>query len=169
MDVSLIILLVLIALLVLAALATVLIRSLLASAILLALASTVVSLILFVFGMPLAAVMELAVCTGLVTAIYASAISLMSPDTNPKRNKAAENRAWLYRHMALPVILLALTALILVFVPHLDFGLVDTSLAEQNTQAVLWDLRNVDIFGFALLVLAGVLGVAVLIDQREEK
>ena len=169
MGFDFIVLIILIILLLAAALATVLLRDLLASAILLALTSTVVALILFVLGMRLAAVMELAVCAGLVTAVFASAISLLKPERADRKNRAAENRAWILRHLPLPVILLVLGALVLIFVPQIGIDLIGETSTDPTVQMVLWDARLMDILGLVLLILAGVLGVAVLIGHREEK
>ncbi|MCL2631957.1 MAG: hypothetical protein FWD45_02550 [Coriobacteriia bacterium] len=176
-DSMVMIMFVLLALLLVAVLATVVVRNLLGSAILLAVTSTVVALILFVLEMKLAAVMELAVCAGLVTAIYASAISLSKPEQDEKRNVKAENRAWILRHLALPLILIALAVLVVFLVPQvpIDFGTAADAAggaagaASPTVQTVLWDLRMVDILSLALLILAGVLGVAALIGKREEK
>ena len=169
MGADFIILVVLMALLLLSSLATVLTRNLLPSAILLALASTVVAMVLFFLGLRLAAVMELAVCVGLVTAIYASAISLLKPANEEKKNLAEERKAWFFRYLPLPVVLLAITILGLVFVPHLELNRPSGEPAGPTTQALLWDAHALDILGLVFLILAGVLGVAVLIGRREEK
>jgi len=78
LNASIAIMTVLLVLLVVSALSTVLVKKVLSSAILLAGVSTVLAMVLFMSGMQLAAMMELAVSAGLVTAIFASAISLMN-------------------------------------------------------------------------------------------
>ncbi|MFA5085344.1 MAG: hypothetical protein WC482_03165, partial [Candidatus Omnitrophota bacterium] len=60
---------------------TVMTRSLLKSTIGLALTSAIITIIMFRLGSPLAAVFELSVCTGLITAVFVSTISLVKPLT----------------------------------------------------------------------------------------
>ncbi|MBU2530547.1 MAG: NADH-quinone oxidoreductase subunit J [Elusimicrobia bacterium] len=79
--------LVLFVLIILLALAAVMTENILFSAIILSLVSVGVSLILFTFGSPYAAVFELSVCAGLITALFISVISLMPKEKNlPKKH-----------------------------------------------------------------------------------
>jgi len=157
-----------------AALATVLVPTLLPSAVLLGLTSVCVAAVLFICGYQLAAVMELLVCTGLVTAILASAISLLNPEPDAAQTEAADAsqaaRRRLLRYIPLPLIVIALTVAVLMFYgggqafePSL------LSQASNTTAQTLWNERSYDVIGMTMLILAGVLGVTALIKQREEK
>jgi len=166
-----------------AALATVMVRTLLPSALLLGLTSIFIAIVLFICGYQLAAVMELLVCTGLVTAILASAISMLNPATAEEsgdasltdaeaqaeaHDQAAKQRS--LRYLLLPVLVIALGALIIWLYPRgeaLVPGLVTSSFS--TTAETLWTERSSDIVGLSLLILAGVLGVTILIKQRGEK
>ena len=71
----------LLVLMLIAALWTVMGRSLLKAAIGLAITSAVIAILMFRLDSPLAAVFELSVCTGLVTVLFVSTISLTKPLT----------------------------------------------------------------------------------------
>ena len=148
--------------LVVSAVATVMIRNLLGAAVTLALTSAILTVALFVMGAQLAAVMELSVCAGLVTAVFASAISL----TRPQEDEAPDKK-WGPRFLPLPFLLLVLTAGILLLWPGMDVKILGGNFADASAQQVLWDQRALDILGLALIILAGVLGVAVLFRERE--
>ena len=68
-------------LLIVAALGTVMTRSLLRSAMGLALTSAILTVFMFRLGAPLAGVFELSVCTGLISVLFISTISLTEPLT----------------------------------------------------------------------------------------
>ena len=163
----------LLAALVLAVFSAVVIRTLLAATVLLALSSVLVAIILFVSGMKLAAVIELSVGVGLVTAILASAIAMLkssedeSQDAAEKKGKGRAKR--LVRYLPLPIIMLLVAALILNFVPGMDINSAQSLSSDASVQTILWNNRALDIIGLTLLILAGVLGVAELIRRREEK
>ena len=174
MGFDFIIMCILIGLLLVAAVFAVCVYDLMPSAFLLAVASALVAVILYMLDMRLAAAIELAVCVGLVTAIYASAISLVRPaptdkTERSKANLSAAKRAWARRHIPLPIILLVLTALVFIFVPRLDLPINTSEVLSTSSQSILWGARALDIFGLGFLIHAGVLGVAVLIGPREER
>ena len=151
--------------LVLSAVGTAVMRNLLASAVALALTSAVLTIVLFILGMQLAAVIELSVCAGLVTAVFASAISLTLP-----REDEAPNKKERLRYLPLPFILLVLAAGIVLLWPGMDLPkIMGGDLTGVTAQQVLWDQRALDILGLALIILAGVLGVAVLFKERKEE
>jgi len=145
--------------LLLSAVGTAVMRNLLASAVALALTSAVLTIVLFILGMNLAAVIELSVCAGLVTAVFASAISL----TRPKEDEAL-NRKERLRWLPLPFILLVLAAGIVLLWPGMDLPQLGGNFADAS---LLWDKRALDILGLSLIILAGVLGVAVLFKERK--
>ena len=156
---------VVLSLLVLLAVLTVVVRTLPVATVLLAATSVVLTIILYVAGYKLAAVIELTVSAGLVTAILASAIALLKPQEEDSESTKKGGR--IGRYLPLLVILPALAAAVYFFFPgqELNFGIA----SNQVTQDVLWSDRALDIIALALLILAGVLGVAALIKRREEK
>ena len=153
---------------VLAALITVLIRTLPQSTVMLAVTSVLLALFLYLWGMELAAVIELSVSAGLVTAILASTISLLKP-TGDESETGIDKRGRFKRYVPLPIIMLLLAAA-LCFAPSMDVtNMVEHTFTDATTQNVLWGERALDIIGLVLLILAGVLGVVALIRRREEK
>ena len=150
--------------LVLAAVGTAVIRNLLAAAVALALTSVILTVALFIMGLQLAAVIELSVCAGLVTAVFATAISL----TRPKEDEALAAKRW-KRFLPLPFILLVLAAGILLLWPGMDIHIAGGNYADAAAQKVMWEQRSLDILGLILIILAGVLGVAVLFREKEGK
>jgi len=179
MDFDIVLLIILLAALILTALATVLTRTLPTATIMLALTSVLLAIFLFVSGMRLAAVIELSVSAGLVTAILASAIAMLKPtgdtsnedggDNDGTTERAQKKSKRLMRYLPLPIILLVLAAAVLYFAGSVDLGLLGDMSPDGSTQTVLWDNRTLDVMGLILLILAGVLGVAALIRRREEK
>ena len=176
MDFNIVLLILLLAAMVLTALAAVLTRTLLMATVMLALTSVLLAIFLFVSDMRLAAVIELSVSAGLVTAIFASAIAMLKPTGDASEDSdvadagdGKKRSGRLMRYLPLPIILLVLAAAILYLVGGTDVSLVKDLSPDGSTQMVLWGDRTLDIIGLILLILAGVLGVAALIRRREEK
>jgi len=135
----------------------------------------------------LAAVIELTVSAGLVTAILASAIALLKPveDTagatgadgtagatganSANGEPAPKKNSRLLRYLPLPIIMVLLAIAILMVVPGIDISLPIAASPDVTVQTVLWGERTLDILGLTLLILAGVLGVTALIKRREGK
>jgi NADH-quinone oxidoreductase subunit J len=145
--------------LVLAAAWTVMTARLLRSVIGLALTSMILTIIMFKLNSPLAAVFELSVCAGLISAIFISCISLTQRLTDEQmatKQKARFSKFWL-----LPVILvLAGVALYQVHIP-LDFHL-QVAPTEGDVRNIIWNLRHLDLIGQIVILLAGAFGVVAL-------
>ena len=145
--------------LVLAAAWTVMTARLLRSVIGLALTSMILTIIMFKLNSPLAAVFELSVCAGLISAIFISCISLTQRMTNEEfatKQKVRFSKFWL-----LPVILvLAGVALYQVHIP-VDFYL-KTAPTENDVRNIIWNLRHLDLIGQIAILLAGAFGVVAL-------
>jgi NADH-quinone oxidoreductase subunit J len=145
--------------LVLAATWTVMTARLLRSVIGLALTSVILTIIMFRLNSPLAAVFELSVCAGLISAIFISCISLTQRLTDEQiatKQKERFSKFWL-----LPVILvLAGVALYQVPIP-LDFHL-QAAPTETNVRNIIWNLRHLDLVGQIVILLAGAFGVVAL-------
>jgi len=155
-------LLITLALMVLAGVWTVMSRSLVAGAVSLGLASLLLSVVLFFFAAPLAAVFELSVCAGLVTVVFISTIALTEQQSRAEMMEATKLR--IERYWPLPAVLLVVGAL------ALAFGLTDapttaTVMGKETLGSLLWTDRSMDVFGQMAILLAGVLGIVVLFKQ----
>lgn len=161
------IMIILLGLLVLSAVVAVTLRSLLKSAIALAAMSVVLTIIMFALGSPLAAVFELSVCAGLITAVFVSAISMtgvMSRETVVEKRKQRRKR-----FIFLPVILVLIAAGLILSWPSLQLSIAHISAQDLSVQSEIWNIRQLDMLGQIIIIIAGVLGVAVLFKERGEK
>lgn len=156
---------ILLILLVSLAVATVMIRSLLRAAIALALASAVLSMIIFRLGSPLAAVFELSVCTGLISVLFISTISLTEPRTAEEKIQHKKTR--LKKFWYLPFIVIALGIILSQLNKGITFPL-PTPEPESDARLALWHLRSLDVLGQAIILLVGVFGVVILFKERKK-
>jgi NADH-quinone oxidoreductase subunit J len=154
----------LLVLMTLAAIWTVMGRSLLKATIGLAVTSAILSIIIFRLGSPLAAVFELSVCTGLITVVFVSTISLTKPLTHKDIVEMSKNRT--RRFIYLPVIL-AIVGFVLLKAGMP--GALQLSVGENvsDMRQVLWNMRQLDMFGQIILIVAGALGVVVLFTENK--
>ena len=145
--------------LVLAAAWTVMTARLLRSVIGLALTSVILTIIMFKLNSPLAAVFELSVCAGLISAIFISCISLtqrLTDEQAAEKQKVRFSKFWL-----LPVILV-LTGVALYQLPiPMDFN-VQAAPIESDVRNIIWNLRHLDLLGQIVILLAGAFGVVAL-------
>lgn len=149
-----------------AALWTVMTRSLLRSAIGLALTSAILSVIMFNLGSPIAAVFELSVCAGLISALFFSIITITQPLTPEK--VIQEWKAKLERFWYLPVIVL-LAGLVLRFIKvKIDIKL---PAPEEviDVRNLLWTSRQLDLIGQIIILLCGVFGIVILLKELRKK
>ena len=157
---------VLLSLLTVTAIWAVMATRLLYTAIGLALASVVLSIIMFRMDSPMAAVIELSVCAGLITAIFISVISLVKHST--QEEISARSRVRLKKYIWLPLLTLVLgAALALLVKPHALPA--PSFMPESEVRDVFWHLRQADLLGQILLVLAGAYGIVVLFKGRTKK
>jgi len=142
-----------------ASMATALLRATLG----LALTSALLAVVMYALGATLAAVIELSVCAGLITVVLVSVTSLTQPRTF--KEALAARRSRLRRFWPLPFVLLAAgIGLSFVRVP-VDIVL-KVPAADGDVRTVLWSLRQLDLFGQILILLAGVFGVLVLFRKE---
>lgn len=143
--------------LVLAAAWAVLSPRLLRAVIGLALASICVTLALFRLDSPLAAVFELSVCAGLISAVFISTISLSALETEQSVEAAKKER--IRRYWYLPPLLV----LVGVAVTQIAWPTMPTvAPVGAGVREVLWTQRHLDLFGQIAVLLAGAFGVVVL-------
>jgi len=145
------------------------ISDLLKAAIGLAATSALLAVIMFVLDAPLAAVFELSVCSGFITVIFISAISMTRIRT--KAETEAREKERLKRFIYLPVLLLVIcTVLLFVLWPHIYTAVPPVSEPTGMTaQEVLWETRQADLLGQIAIILAGVFGVIVFFKESDTK
>ncbi|MDO8535510.1 MAG: hypothetical protein Q7S30_00630 [Candidatus Omnitrophota bacterium] len=151
---------------VMASLWTVMTRSLLKSTIGLALTSAIITIIMFRLNSPLAAVFELSVCTGLITAVFVSTISLVKPLTHKEIIKLSKDR--IKRFWYLPAIMVAAGVMLIFLNIPADFKMPAKAI-ELDVRNVLWNSRQIDIFGQIVVLLAGVFGIVLLFKEIKKK
>jgi NADH-quinone oxidoreductase subunit J len=152
-------------LLVLAALWASLTTLLLRATIALALTSAMLAVVMYSLGATIAAVLELSVCAGLISVVFVSVISLTQ--RKPFKEYVTRRLSRMRRFWPLPLVMIAAgVALSFVHTPvQIVLPLPD---GGGDVRTVLWNLRQLDLFGQILILLAGVFGVLVLF-KREEK
>ena len=151
---------------VLAALWTVMTRSLLRAAIGLALTSAVLTILMFRMNAILAGVFELSVCSGLISVVFISALSLTQPLTKEQVMQHMKDR--LSRFWYLPVVIVIL-GIALSFVKISAVFKLPPLPIENNVRDILWSFRQLDLIGQVVILLAGGLGVVILFRDKEKK
>jgi len=149
-----------------AALWTVMGRSLLKAAIGLAITSAVITILMFRLDSPLAAVFELSVCTGLITVIFVSTISLTKPMTHKEIIEFSKDRMKRFRYLPI-VVALAGAGLVLIKAKN---DLMPTRSAWElfkDVKSVLWNFRQLDMFGQIIVLIIGALAVSILFEERK--
>lgn len=145
---------------------SVMLHSMTKSAVALAVTSAVLGIVMYAFGATWAAVFEISVCSGLVTVIFISAISLSNVDKNDLE-KIFETQK---RMVRLPVVLIASGVFLVGLALAIGFSLPDGSAAVQATEAfqeVFWNSRQADIWGLIVVVLTGTTAIVVLFKERD--
>lgn len=156
--------LILLVTMILAAIWSVMARSLLKSAIGLAVISLVITIFMFRFNAPLAGVFELSVCTGLITVIFLSTIGLTKPMTHKEILEQSKDRA--RRYWPLPVLVILSGLLAGEFLrPPLNLSATAEAMLVQDVRIILWNLRQLDLFGQIIVLLAGVFGAVILFKE----
>ncbi len=139
---------------------------LLMSAISLAVTSIIVTLLMFRLNSPLAAVFELSICAGLITVIFITTISFVKPVAEEELLITWKRR--LKKYIALPVILIVVGLVISFLLKPMVLALPPV-LQETNVAYTLWNIRQVDIIGQAIILLVGVFGIVVLFREGQNK
>ena len=139
-------------------------RSILHSAIGLALSSAMLSTVFYALGAELAAVFELSVCSGLVTVIFISGVSLSH---SPKVELQSEYRDR-ERNRYLPALLIGGGAIMLILGFFIGSDALEFAAdSADSVQEILWGSRQADVWGQIAAILCG--GVAVKVLFREER
>ncbi len=128
---------------------------LLAAAIWLAGVSALVSLVLYLLGAQIIAVIELSVGAGLVTVLFVFAINIAGEEAMDLRGLVPE---------PLAVVLVGVAAIMLGWMVLPALGVIPP-LAESPFSELLWQDRGLDILVQIVLIFAGVIGVLGLIGE----
>ena len=150
-----------------ASLWTVMARSLLRSAIGLALTSLILTIIMFQLNSPLAAVFELSVCSGLISVLFISTISLTHPLTQKEKMQHMHDR--LSRFWFLPVLIIVIGIVLIFMKISLKIQLPPAQSTAADVRTVIWHLRQTDMLGQMIILLTGVFGVVILFKERVKK
>jgi NADH-quinone oxidoreductase subunit J len=150
---------VLIVLLVLTGIWTVMTARLLRSVIGLAVTSVILTIIMFRLDSPLAAVFELSVCAGLISAIFISSIGLTQRLTDEQA--ATKQKERLTKFWFLPVLLVLVGIVMTQLQIPLDF-IKQTAPSENDVRIIMWNMRHLDMLGQIVILLAGAFGVVSL-------
>ena len=158
--------LILLIILIVTALMVVFSSKLLIGAISLALTSIMITILMFKLNSPLAAVFELSICAGLITVIFITTISFVKPSTDEELIESRKRR--LKKYIYLPILVALAGYLVSVVIRPLSLKLPEI-IQETNVRTVLWDLRQVDLLGQAIVLLIGVFGIVVLFKEGRKK
>lgn len=159
---------VLLSLLVINALGTVISANLLRSVIALAITSAILAILMFRMGSPLAAVFELSVCTGLISVILFSAVTLTERLTSD-RMMQREKVIFLRRFWVLPIIIVIAAILLIRLNIPVEIIPAATTAAPADPRAILWNSRHLDLVGQVAIVLAGAISVVLLFKRRKNE
>ena len=142
---------------------SVLSRHLINAAISLAAVSAACGVLMYVLGAHTAAIFEVSVCSGLVTVIFISAVSLSNGD---RQASAPEKRAHL-----LPIILVAIGAVLMIVAGLTKFSLNAPGQAAvaQGFENVFWETRQADLFGQMVAIIAGASAIVVFFKESEKQ
>jgi NADH:ubiquinone oxidoreductase subunit 6 (subunit J) len=127
------------------------------SALWLAGASALVALLLFLAGAQTAAVIELSVGAGLVTVLFAFAISISGEDL-------IDLRSIVSRPLGALLVVLAVGLLLWLTQPA---GASAALVAEPGVSETIWEVRGLDILVQVALIFAGVLGLLGLLAEEK--
>ena len=138
--------------------------SLLKATIGLAVTSVIITILMFRLDSPLAAVFELSVCAGLITVVFISTISLTKPLTHQEVIERARER-W-KRFWPLPLII-TVVGIGLAFLNMPKDLPIFHATSTLDVRSVLWNLRQLDLFGQIIIIIAGALGIVVLFEEKK--
>ena len=146
------------------AVAAVMSHKLLRASVWLAVTSIGTGALMFLLGAPWAAIFEISVCSGLVTVIFISAISLSNSD---ERN-LPESDISRKRTRFLPVILIVSGVALVLSVLMTKFSIAETGTVSKSVfNEVFWNSRQADIWGQMIVLLTGALAVTVFFKERD--
>lgn len=142
----------------------VMLRSIIRNAICLAIASAALSMIMYLLGAPWAAMFELSVCSGLITVIFISCISLSHDKKSDVRREYDDIR----RTIPLPVLMIASGALLIAGAMAIHFRISAAPPSADSFSELFWSSRQADMWGQIIVMLTGGTAVAVLLKEGKK-
>ena len=139
-------------------------RNLLKSAISLAIVSVIVTILMFRLNAPLAGVFELSVCTGLITVIFIGAVSITKPMTKEEAILFAQRKLKKYIYLPFLAAFIGIAGMALLKkVP----AAISTKVIQDamGVREILWNVRQLDLFGEIVLLVIGAFGVVMLFKE----
>lgn len=155
---------ILLVMMIITALWTVMGRSLLKATIGLAATSAIITILMFRLDSQLAAVFELSVCTGLITVVFVSTISLTKPLTHKEIVEHSRERNKRFGYLPLLLIVTSIF-LTLIRIKH-NISIPPVTDAITDVKYVMWNMRPLDMFGQIIVIIIGALGVVILFEER---
>jgi NADH-quinone oxidoreductase subunit J len=146
--------------------AAVMLHSMIKSAIALAAGSVALGIVMFELGSVWAAMFEISVCSGLVTVIFISAVSLSNMDKKDIEKLYEDKK----RMSLLPALLIIGGVVLVAAALSSGFPLSDAVPAPQaadNFREILWNHRQADIWGQIIIVVTGAAAVVVLFRESD--
>ena len=143
-------------------------RKLIISAVALAVVSAALGVLMYVLGAHTAAIFEVSVCSGLVTVIFISAVSLSNGD----KLSSAQNRGEAPRRARkLPVILVGAGAVLMIaaWLTGFSVGTPATAVSGESFNDVFWETCQADIFGQMVALIAGASAIVVFFKESENE
>lgn len=139
--------------------------SIIKNALCLAAASAALGLIMYVMGAPTAAIFEVSVCSGLITVIFISGISLSHVDKASVKTEYENGK----RMRPLPFILIGAGAAMVGLALYVNFALPQATALNLDFKEVFWNERGADIWGQIIVMLTGGIAISVLLKERKAK
>jgi NADH-quinone oxidoreductase subunit J len=142
-------------------------NGLITSAITLAVTSAASGVLMYLLGAKWAAIFEISVCSGLVTVIFISAVSLSNGD----KTRLAPEYQDAKRMQYMPLVLIVAGAALMLSAALSGFSLPDGTTAQSGISfsETLWEWRQVDIWGQMIVLITGTAAIVVFFKESENK
>lgn len=133
----------------------------------LAVTSAASGVLMYILGATWAAIFEISVCSGLVTVIFISAVSLSSGDRTLPAPEDQDAR----RMKHLPVILIVAGAALMLIAALSGFTLSEEAkvISGASFSETFWETRQVDIWGQMIALITGTAAIVVFFKESENE
>lgn len=137
------------------------------SAVMLAVVSAASGVLMYILGATWAAIFEISVCSGLVTVIIISAVSLSNSDKIALEPEHQDTR----RMKFLPYTLIIAGIALMLAAALSGFSLPDGAAVQNGAsfRQTLWESRQVDIWGQMIVLITGTAAIVVFFKESENK
>ncbi len=142
-------------------------NGLITSAITLAVTSAASGVLMYLLGATWAAIFEISVCSGLVTVIFISAVSLSNGDQSNLAPEYQDARRMKY----MPLVLIIVGSVLMLSAALSGFSLPGEAAAQVGVpfSETLWERRQVDIWGQMIVLITGTAAIVVFFKESENK